>query len=192
MKNDEARFVWVDLEMTGLDVASCGIVEMAVVITGPDLATIAEWETPIWQPEEVLGRMDPFVRAMHERSGLLDRIRASKLSVRDAEKKALALVAEHTAFGEGILAGNTIYMDRLFLRQYMPQFEGFLHYRQVDVSSLKVLVKTWHPDHEFKKPGKTHTALDDIRGSIAELAYYRQHLLHPRDVDAQSIGSTPR
>lgn len=181
MKNDEARFVWVDLEMTGLDVAMCGIVEMAVVITGPDLVTIAEWESPIWQPESVLERMDPFVRAMHERSGLLDRIRASKLSVRDAEKKALALLAEHTSFGEGVLAGNTIYMDRLFLRQYMPQFEGFLHYRQVDVSSLKVLVKAWHPDHEFKKPGKTHTALDDIRGSIAELSYYRQHLLHPRD-----------
>ena len=174
----ETRFVWVDLEMTGLAVETCAIVEMAVVITGPDLVSLAEFETPVWQPDEVLARMDPYVRAMHEKSGLIDRVRASQVSVRQAEERALTLVSAHTPYGQGVLSGNTIYMDRLFLRRYMPQLEGYLHYRQVDVSSLKVLVKTWYPDREFQKPGKTHTALDDIRGSIAELSYYRQHILH--------------
>ena len=177
MKKPEPRFVWVDLEMTGLDPDACVIVEIAVVITGPDLAPVAELERVVWQPEEALARMDPFVRAMHARSGLDARIRASSTSLRDAEQEVMALVTRHVAFREGVLAGNSIHQDRRFLSRHMPLFEGYLHYRQIDVSSLKVLSQAWYGDAAaFAKRDKTHTALDDIRGSIAELAHYRKTL----------------
>jgi oligoribonuclease len=176
MKTD-MRFVWVDLEMTGLDPDSCAIVEIAMIITGADLEPLAQIERVIWQPEEVLARMSPFVRDMHSKSGLLTRIRESRVSLEDAEKEVLALVSAHCPFGEGILAGNSIHQDRRFLCRHMPAFERYLHYRQVDVSSLKVLARAWYgPEVEFRKD-KTHTALDDIRGSLAELKHYREHLL---------------
>jgi oligoribonuclease len=171
-------FVWVDLEMTGLDPERCVIVDFALILTGPDLVPIAELERTVWQPEEHLARMEPFVREMHTRSGLIERIRAAKSSLRDVEKEALSLVSQHCRFGEGILAGNSIYQDRRFLTRHMPLLEGFLHYRQVDVSSLKVLAKSWYGEAaEFRKPNKSHTALDDIRASIAELAHYRAQIL---------------
>lgn len=177
----ETTFVWLDLEMTGLDLDRCAIVEIGIVITGPDLEPRAELERVIWQPDEVLGRMEPFVREMHAKSGLLERVRASKVSLVDAERDAIALVSRHCAFREGILAGNSIHTDRRFLARYMPGFEGWLHYRQLDVSSLKVLAGAWYPDlPRFEKGEKTHTALDDLRGSLAELAWYRQKLFQPR------------
>jgi oligoribonuclease len=171
-------FAWVDLEMTGLDPERCVIVEFALLLTGPDLVPVAELQRTVWQPDEDLARMDPFVRDMHTRSGLIDRVRASKTSLRDVEKEALSLLGQHCRFGEGILAGNSIYQDRRFLTRYMPLFEGFLHYRQVDVSSLKVLAKAWYGEAaEFRKDNKTHTALEDIRASLAELAHYRAKIL---------------
>jgi oligoribonuclease len=174
---DSQTFVWLDLEMTGLDVERCAIVEIAVVITKADLVTVAELERVIWQPDDVLGRMDPFVRDMHTRSGLLARIRASALSVSEAERDAVALISRHCAFREGILAGNSIHTDRRFLARYMPLLEGFLHYRQLDVSSLKLLAGAWYPDlPRFEKGEKTHTALADVRASLGELAYYREKL----------------
>jgi len=111
---------------------------------------------------------------MHTKNGLLERVRKSDISLRTAEKDATALVSEHVAFGEGILAGNSIYMDRLFLAKYMPGFERYLHYRMLDVSSLKVLTRAWYPN----APGRTkddasHTVLSDLRASIAELAHYQ-------------------
>ncbi|HVP28695.1 MAG TPA: oligoribonuclease [Myxococcota bacterium] len=170
-------FVWLDLEMTGLDVERCAIVEIGIVVTKADLVPLAELERVVWQPDDVLGRMEPFVREMHAKSGLLDRIRASRISLADAERDALALVARHCAFREGILAGNSIHTDRRFLARYMPLLEGFLHYRQLDVSSLKVLAGAWYPDvPRFEKSEKTHTALDDLRGSLAELAHYREKI----------------
>lgn len=173
----ELTFVWLDLEMTGLDLERCAIVEIGIVVTKPDLVPVAELERVIWQPDEVLGRMEPFVREMHASSGLLERVRASKVSLADAEREALALVSRHAAFREGILAGNSIHTDRRFLARYMPALEGWLHYRQLDVSSLKVLASAWYPDRpRFEKVGKTHTALDDLRGSLAELAHYRATL----------------
>lgn len=176
MERPNPCFVWLDLEMTGLDPDTCAIVELALVVTGPDLAPVAELERVIWQPEEVLARTDPFVREMHTRSGLLDRVRASRASLHDVEREAVALVSRHAGFREGVLCGNSIHQDRRFLVRHMPLLEGYLHYRQVDVSSLKVLAKAWYPGVEFKKD-KTHTALDDIRGSLAELAFYKQNLL---------------
>lgn len=170
-------FVWLDLEMTGLDVDRCAIVEIGIIVTGPDLEPRAELERAIWQPEEVLARMEPFVREMHEKSGLLDRVRASRTSLVDAERDALGLVSQHCALREGILAGNSIHTDRRFLARYMPAFEAWLHYRQLDVSSLKVLAQAWYPDApKLDKGEKTHTALDDLRGSLGELRHYRQHL----------------
>ncbi len=180
MTREPARdpvFVWMDLEMTGLDPERCGIVELAIVLTGPDLVPVAELERVIWQPDDVLGRMDPFVREMHTRSGLLDRVRASTHSTADVEREALALVSRHCAHRQGILGGNSIHQDRRFLIRHMPGLEGWLHYRQVDVSSLKVLAAAWFPDvPRFEKGESTHTALADIRGSLAELAYYREKL----------------
>ena len=174
MSDEAPTLVWIDLEMTGLDVESCGIIEMALVVTGKDLEPRAELERVVWQPDEVLDRMSPFVREMHTKNGLLDKVRASKTSLADVENEALALLATHCKFREGILAGNSIHTDRRFLARYMPAFERFLHYRQVDVSTLKVLTRAWYPGGApFEKEGKEHTALADIRESIAELRHYR-------------------
>jgi oligoribonuclease len=180
----QTRFVWCDLEMTGLDPQRNAIIEMGLIITGPDLRPLAELERAVWQSDSVLGEMEPFVRTMHTKNGLLERVRKSEISLRQAEKDATSLVSQHVDFGEGILAGNSIYMDRLFLAKYMPGFERYLHYRMLDVSSLKVLTRAWYPN----APGRTkddasHTVLSDLRASIAELAYYQQTFFKsPRDV----------
>lgn len=176
---DELRLVWTDLEMTGLDEARDVIIEVGVVVTGPDLKPLVEFERAIWQPDAALAVMEPFVREMHTQSGLLERVRQSRQGLRDVEKEILTLLAaQGVKPGEGVLAGNSIHADRRFLARYMPAFERYLHYRQVDVSSLKVLTQAWYPAvPKFEKPDKTHTALADIRGSLAELAYYRSHLL---------------
>lgn len=174
---ESPTFVWLDLEMTGLDVERCAIVEIGIVITKADLVPLAELERVIWQPDEVLGRMEPFVREMHGSSGLLDRIRASTISLVDAEREALALVSRYCELREGVLAGNSIHVDRRFLARHMPLLEGFLHYRQLDVSSLKLLAAAWYPElPRFEKGEKAHTAIADLRGSLAELAYYREKL----------------
>jgi oligoribonuclease len=168
------RFVWLDLEMTGLDPETCAIVEIGVIITGPDLVPIAEMEHAIWQPDDVLARMEPFVRDMHTKNGLLERIRHSRTSLRDAERAVLGLVMKHVGFREGILAGNSIHVDRRFLIAHMPLLEEYLHYRQLDVSSLKVLTRAWYPGGpDFKKDAKDHTALSDLRASLEELAFYK-------------------
>jgi oligoribonuclease len=168
------RFVWLDLEMTGLDPDTCAIIEIGIIITGPDLKPLAEMERVVWQPEEVLARMEPVVKEMHTKNGLLGRVRASPISLRIAERDVTALVAEHCTIGEGILCGNSIHTDRRFLIKYMPMLERFLHYRMVDVTSLKVLSRAWYPEMaEPRKSASGHTALADLRASLAELAYYR-------------------
>lgn len=175
MNEQDPILVWVDLEMTGLDVERCVIIEIGVVITGKDLEPIAELERVIWQPDEVLAHMEPPVRAMHTKNGLLDRVRASQTSLADAEADAVTLVAKHGTFREVILAGNSVHTDRRFLARYMPTLERFFHYRQVDVSTLKVLTRAWYPHApHFDKESKEHTALADIRESLAELRHYRE------------------
>jgi oligoribonuclease len=174
MNSPEPRFVWLDLEMTGLDPETCAIIEIGVIITGPDLVPIAEIERIVWQPEEVLARMEPVVKEMHTRNGLTARVRTSPISLRIAERDVTALVAEHCELGEGILCGNSIHTDRRFLIRYMPMLERFLHYRMVDVTSLKVLTRAWFPNiGEPRKGPSGHTALADLRSSITELSYYR-------------------
>jgi oligoribonuclease len=170
-------FVWLDLEMTGLDPGESAIIEIGVIITGPDLVPKAEMERVIWQPDEVLARMEPVVREMHTRNGLLKRVRESTVSLRIAERDIASLLVQHCALGEGILCGNSIHTDRRFLVKYMPMIDRYLHYRQVDVSSLKVLGNAWFPEQmPVKKLASGHTALADVRASIAELTHYRTHL----------------
>ncbi len=169
--------VWLDLEMTGLDPDESAIIEIGIIITGPDLVPRAEMERVIWQPDEVLGRMEPVVREMHTRNGLLKKVRDSPVSLRVAERDITALVAQHCALGEGILCGNSIHTDRRFLVKYMPMLDRYLHYRQVDVTSIKVLANAWFPDMApLKKTASGHTALADLRASIAELTHYRTHV----------------
>jgi oligoribonuclease len=184
MPAPETRFIWCDLEMTGLDVNTCAIIEMGLVITGPDLKPIAEWERAIWQSEDVLNRMEPFVKDMHTRNGLLDRVRKSDCSLRTAEKEASALLLQHCDYGEGILSGNSIHTDRTFIARYMPGFDRALHYRMVDVSSVKIITRAWYPNAGGRsKVDASHTVLSDIRASIAELAYYQQTFFKgPKDV----------
>lgn len=173
----EPVLVWMDLEMTGLDPETCVIVQMAVILTNQNLEEIADpLDMTIWQPESVLERMAPFVREMHQRSGLLEAIRQSTVAVSEAEQAALELISRHAPYRSARLCGNTIWQDRRFLHKYMPTLESYMHYRQVDVSSLKQLA-TWWYDLDYVKPdaGK-HTALVDVRQSIEELKYYRQKM----------------
>jgi len=191
--SDELKLVWVDLEMTGLDPAVDVILEIAVIITGPDLAPIDQYEAVIHQPDSTLLTMSAFVRDMHTKNGLLERVRASKTSLDEATEGALALIKKHCAQGEGTLAGNSIHQDRRFLRKYMPEIEAWLHYRQVDVSSLKILTKAWYPDLEkFGKAEKDHTALADIKQSIAELKYYRENVFTARRVSGGAATNDER
>jgi len=172
----DLKLVWIDLEMTGLDVETCAIVEIAAVITGDDLKPLAQYEAAIHQPEGVLAGMNDFVRNMHTSSGLLERVRASTISVGQAERAICDLVAQHAKPREAVMAGNSIHVDRRFIAKYMPTLDGFMHYRQVDVSSLKVLAAAWYPTLPKFEKKKEHTALSDIKESLAELAYFKANL----------------
>lgn len=173
----------MDLEMTGLDPARDVIVEIATIVTDDQLTIIAEGpDIVIHQPDDVLARMDPFVTDMHTRSGLLAAIRASTVTLADAGAATLAFIKQHVPEpGRVPLCGNSIGMDRRFLTAYLPEIENWLHYRSIDVSSVKELVKRWYPQVNNGRPHKAgaHRALDDIRESIAELRYYRERVFLP-------------
>jgi oligoribonuclease len=176
-----ANLVWVDLEMTGLDPERCAIVEIASIVTDSELTIVAEGPNyVIHQPPEVLSTMEPEVVALHTRSGLLTSIPLSTIDLARAEAETLAFVMEHCDRRSSPLCGNSIWKDRQFLERYMPTFSAFLHYRNVDVSSIKELARRWYgaavPPFEKRE---THRALDDIRESIAELRHYRAHVFRP-------------
>jgi oligoribonuclease len=179
----------MDLEMTGLDPDRERIIEIATVVTDGDLEVVAEGPVlAIRQPESLLEAMDDWNRSHHGASGLLARVREHGVSEREAEAATLAFLEQHVEKKRAPLCGNTIWQDRRFLSLYMPTLEDYLHYRMVDVSSIKELVQRWRPDlmGGFSKKNE-HTALADIRESIEELRYYRQHFLrHERPDD---IGS---
>jgi oligoribonuclease len=169
------RLVWIDLEMTGLDPERDCVLEIGCIVTGADLAPLDEVDHVVWQPDDALSRMRPVVREMHTQNGLLDRVRQSTMGLDEVERAVFATIAKHCGPREGILAGSSIHMDRMFLARYMPLVERYLHYRQVDVSSLKVLTQAWYPSEpSFQKPGADHTALADIRESLRELKHYRE------------------
>jgi oligoribonuclease len=175
------RMVWVDLEMTGLDPATCTIVEIATIVTDADLTVLGEGPAlVIHQPEAALAAMNTFVRELHTRSGLLERIQSSTVSLAEAEARTVAFLEAHCQKGTALLCGNSVWKDRAFLERYMPAVIELLHYRIVDVSTLKELVRRWYPA-PFHAPKKKeiHRALDDIRESIEELKWYRSHVFLP-------------
>ncbi len=172
------RLVWVDLEMTGLNPERCAIVEIASLVTDGALNVLAEGPNlVIFQPPAVLAGMDDVVVNMHTRSGLLDAIAASDVSLEQAEAATLAFVREHCTKGTSPLCGNSIWKDRQFIERYMPALDGHLHYRNIDVSTVKELVRRWYGPAAAAPPKKeSHRALDDILESIAELKHYRRRV----------------
>ena len=176
---NEFNLVWVDMEMTGLDPDTDRIIEVAVVVTDSDLNVLAEGPVfAIHQPDEVLDRMDAWNKGTHGRSGLIDRVKASKVSEADAEVALVDFLKHFVPSGKSPMCGNSICQDRRFMARGMPKLEAFFHYRNLDVSTLKELCKRWKPDiaSGFKKHQK-HTALADIVESIEELRYYREHFI---------------
>lgn len=173
----EARLIWMDLEMTGLDPERDRIIEIATIITDNNLKVIAEGPVlAINQPAAQLAAMDDWNHSHHSASGLIDRVRDSQVSEQGAEIATLGFLESHVEPGVSPLCGNTIWQDRRFLARHMPKLEGYFHYRNIDVSSIKELVQRWRPElmAGFTKKNE-HTALADIRESISELAYYREH-----------------
>jgi oligoribonuclease len=174
---DGDYMVWIDLEMSGLDVERCRILEIAALVTDSQLAVVAEGpDLVVHQEEGVLAAMDAWNTEHHGASGLSAAVRASPIDAAEAERRVLEFVAQHCRAGSAPLAGNSVWMDRLFLRRYMPRLEAYLHYRIVDVSTIKELVRRWSPGVAARAPAKAerHRALEDIRESVAELAYYRR------------------
>jgi oligoribonuclease len=175
--------VWVDLEMTGLDVRKDTIIEIAVMVSDGQLRRVIEGpEIAIHHPDSVLDDMNEWSREQHAKSGLSARCRASAVSLAEAEEQVLAFVKRHCAYQAGILAGNSVHVDRAFLMHRMPKLLEHLHYRIVDVSSVAELARRWHPKvwREAPKKKKQHTALADVRESLQELRYYRERLFVKR------------
>ena len=179
MAQDRTPLVWVDMEMSGLDPERERILEVAIVVTDAELNVVAE--APVWvvhQPDALLDAMDSWNKGTHGKSGLIDKVRASKFGEAEVEAAIVEFLKPLVAPGTAPLAGNTVHQDRRFMARYMPAFEKYLHYRIVDVSTLKELAKRWRPDvlATLVKESK-HEALADVHESIAELRHYRTHLL---------------
>ncbi|MEO7885699.1 MAG: oligoribonuclease [Polaromonas sp.] len=179
LKKSDQNLVWLDCEMTGLDPEKERLIEIAVIVTGPQLTPRIEGPVlAIHQSDELLDQMDNWNKGTHGRSGLIDKVKATTVTEADAEAQILAFLAQYVPKGVSPLCGNTISQDRRFLVKYMPKLEAFLHYRNVDVSTFKELAKRWSPEvySAFKKR-QSHTALADVHESIDELEHYRQHFL---------------
>lgn len=187
---------WMDLEMTGLEPGRHVIVEIATLLTDDDLNLIAEGpDLVIHQPAEALAEMDDFVVGMHTRSGLLDEIHASTVTLEEAGAATLEFLRAHIDEARSVpLCGNSIGTDRRFLAQFLPEIEDFLHYRSVDVSTIKELMKRWNPTLLGGAPrkGEGHRALDDIRESVEELRYYRDVFCLVADTTDTAAGNDPQ
>ncbi len=179
LKKSDQNLVWLDCEMSGLDPEVERLLEIAVVITGPNLEPRVEGPVlVIHQSDAVLDAMDAWNKGTHGRSGLIDKVKASTLTEAQAEAELLEFIARYVPNGKSPMCGNTIGQDRRFLVKYMPKLEAYLHYRNLDVSTLKELAKRWRPEvyASFKKR-QLHTALADVHESIDELVHYREHFL---------------
>jgi oligoribonuclease len=172
------NLAWLDLEMTGLDSQNDVILQAALIITDKDLTPLEEFVCDVWQPEAQLQRMVPYVRDMHDKTGLAARVRTSKVDLASAERQLMERVAGWCTF-PATLCGNSIGQDKRFVERWMPGLAGYLGYRIIDVSSIKLLAKLWYGEGAvFPKPeAGAHDALVDIRNSIAELKHYRNTLL---------------
>ncbi len=177
MSDPHPPLIWLDLEMSGLDPQSCRILEIATVVTDAQLDVIARGpELVIHQPDAVLDAMDEWNTTHHAQSGLTELVRASTIELAEAEAQTLAFLREHCEPEGSPLCGNSIGRDRRFLIRHMPALQGFLHYRNIDVSTLKEVILRWYPDlAPFEKKG-AHRASGDILESIAELRHYREHV----------------
>lgn len=176
---NENHLIWIDLEMTGLEPEKDRILEIASIITDAELNIIAEGPVfAIHQAQSLLDDMNSWCVEQHGKSGLTQRVQESAVSEKEAEEKTLAFLKKYVPAKTSPMCGNTIYQDRRFLTKYMPTLENYFHYRQLDVSTLKILAQKWAPDimKGFKKES-THLALQDIRDSIEELRYYRAHFI---------------
>lgn len=172
-----ALLVWIDMEMSGLEAESCRILEIATLVTDADLRVVAEGpDLVVHQPESVLDAMDEWNTEHHGASGLTGAVRRSSLSEAEAERRTLKFLNTHCEAGKSPLCGNSIGQDRLFLARYMPDLERFLHYRNVDVSSIKELAARWYPGLAIPPKKESHRALEDILESIEELRFYRENL----------------
>ncbi|HKU46372.1 MAG TPA: oligoribonuclease [Burkholderiales bacterium] len=178
MAADQNNLAWIDMEMTGLQPDSDRIIEIATLVTDAQLNVLATGPVlVVHQPQEVLDGMDSWNKSTHAKSGLIERVRASRLTEADAERQAIAFLAAHVPAGASPMCGNSICQDRRFLARWMPKLEAHFHYRNLDVSTLKELVKRWKPELKgFTKEGK-HEALADILESIEELKFYRKNVM---------------
>ena len=179
LKSSDQNLVWIDLEMTGLYPDTDRIIEVAVVVTDPQITVRIEGPVfAVHQSDATLDAMDSWTKGTHGRSGLIDRVKASAVDENQAQQRVIEFLSQYVPSGKSPMCGNSICQDRRFLANYMPELERFFHYRNLDVSTLKELARRWKPDilAGFKK-AQAHTALADIHESIDELVYYRQHLL---------------
>lgn len=189
--------VWLDMEMTGLDPGKERIIELAAIVTDGHLTEVegACLELVIHQPEDVLDAMDDWNREHHNKSGLRERVKASTIEDPQAEQQMLDLLDRYfkSSRDRPVLAGNSIHQDRRFIRRYMPRLDARLHYRMVDVSTIKELARRWYPEEIKKQQPKkdTHRALEDIRESIDELRYYRAHVFAAPPPPPASVPTTP-
>ena len=176
---DINNLIWIDLEMTGLNPQKDVIIEIATIVTDKNLNILAEGPMlAIHQSDEVLNSMDAWCVNQHGKSGLTQRVKDSNISAAEAEKQTIAFLEKYIAKGKSPMCGNSICQDRRFLANYMPELEAWFHYRNLDVSTIKELARRWAPDiyGGFNKES-SHLALNDIKDSIAELVYYREHVL---------------
>lgn len=174
---DPNNLVWIDMEMTGLDSEIETIIEIATIITDKDLHILEEGPNlVIHQPDEILNRMDEWNTLHHTNSGLVERVRNSKITLAEAERATLAFIKQYVPYNTSPLCGNSVGQDRKFLDKFMKELADFLHYRNLDVTSIKEVVRRWYPNGpKVPKKSDAHLALIDIRESIDELIFYRQH-----------------
>lgn len=178
---EKTNLIWIDLEMTGLDTVNDHIIEIATIVTDSHLKVLAEGPMlAIHQPQSELDKMDEWNQTQHGKSGLIKRVQESDISMSEAETQTINFLEEYVPAGASPMCGNTICQDRRFLAREMPDLEAYFHYRHIDVSTIKELSARWYPtvSNGFEKGG-SHLAMDDIRDSIRELKYYREHVFVP-------------